>query len=83
MIRIVAALCHGTAIVPKTPVSTGELLVAGKTWTGFKNEEERVAEAHVGRRIQLVWMRTRHAGWRAPASSPAAPSRPSPSAMEA
>jgi putative intracellular protease/amidase len=54
--RIVAAVCHGTAILLKTRLSTGELLVAGKTWTGFKNDEERVADAHVGRKIQPFWI---------------------------
>jgi putative intracellular protease/amidase len=38
--RICAALCHGVALLRYTRLSNGELLVAGKTVTGFANVEE-------------------------------------------
>jgi putative intracellular protease/amidase len=50
--RIVAIVCHGTCILLKTRLSTGELLVAGKTWTGFADSEEDFADSFVGKRIQ-------------------------------
>ena len=31
---------------------SGELVVAGRTWTGFANSEEDVADAYVGQAIQ-------------------------------
>ncbi|MBD3764862.1 MAG: type 1 glutamine amidotransferase domain-containing protein [Rhodobacterales bacterium] len=54
--RIVAIVCHGTCILLKTRLSTGDLLVRGKTWTGFANSEEAYADAWVGRRIQPFWI---------------------------
>jgi putative intracellular protease/amidase len=54
--RIVAVVCHGTCILLKTRLSTGELLVKGKTWTGFKDDEERYADGFVGMRIQPFWI---------------------------
>jgi putative intracellular protease/amidase len=54
--RIVAIVCHGTCILLKTRLSTGELLVRGKTWTGFANSEEAYADAWVGQRIQPFWI---------------------------
>lgn len=41
--RIAAALCHGTAILRYVRLSSGELLVRGKTVTGFSNAEENFA----------------------------------------
>jgi putative intracellular protease/amidase len=54
--RIVAAVCHGTCVLLKTKLSTGELLVKGKTWTGFANSEEKYAEAAAGMKIQPFWI---------------------------
>ena len=54
--RIVAAVCHGTCILLKTRLANGELLVKGKTWTGFANSEEAYADAWVGRKIQPFWI---------------------------
>jgi putative intracellular protease/amidase len=54
--RVVAIVCHGTCILLKTRLSTGELLVKGKTWTGFANSEEAFADAWVGRKIQPFWI---------------------------
>lgn len=51
-----ALVCHATAILLDTTLSTGELLVKGKTWTGFANAEEEIADAAVGQRIQPFWI---------------------------
>jgi putative intracellular protease/amidase len=42
--KVTAALCHGTAILAHATLSTGELLVRGKTVTGFANVEEDFAD---------------------------------------
>lgn len=54
--KIVAVVCHGTCILLKTRTAGGELLVKGKTWTGFANSEEAFADAFVGQRIQPFWI---------------------------
>jgi putative intracellular protease/amidase len=54
--RIVAIVCHGTCILLKTKLSNGDLLVKGKTWTGFANSEEAYADAWVGKKIQPFWI---------------------------
>lgn len=54
--KIIAVVCHGTCILLKTRLSSGDLLVKGKTWTGFANAEEAYADSFVGRRIQPFWI---------------------------
>lgn len=54
--KITAAVCHGTCVLLKTKLSNGELLVKGKTWTGFANSEERYAEGAAGMKIQPFWI---------------------------
>lgn len=54
--KVVAIVCHGTCILLKTRLSNGELLVKGKTWTGFANAEEAYADAWVGQKIQPFWI---------------------------
>lgn len=54
--KIVAVVCHATCILLKTRLSNGELLVNGKTWTGFADSEEAFADAFVGRKIQPFWI---------------------------
>jgi putative intracellular protease/amidase len=54
--KIVAAVCHGTCVLLKTKLSNGDLLVRGKTWTGFANSEERYAEGAAGMKIQPFWI---------------------------
>ena len=54
--KIVAVVCHGTCILLKTRLSNGDLLVKGKTWTGFANAEEAYADAWVGQKIQPFWI---------------------------
>jgi putative intracellular protease/amidase len=54
--KVVGIICHGTCVLLKTRLSNGELLVKGKTWTGFANSEEAFADSFVGRRIQPFWI---------------------------
>lgn len=54
--KITAVVCHATCILLKTRLSNGELLVKGKTWTGFANSEEQFADNFVGKRIQPFWI---------------------------
>jgi putative intracellular protease/amidase len=54
--KITALVCHGTCLLLETKLSTGELLVKGKTWTGFANSEEQFADSFVGMRIQPFWI---------------------------
>lgn len=54
--KVVAVVCHGTCVLLKTRLSNGELLVKGKTWTGFANAEEAFADSFVGKRIQPFWI---------------------------
>lgn len=42
--KIACALCHGTAVLRYARLSNGELLVKGKTVTGFANVEEDFAD---------------------------------------
>jgi putative intracellular protease/amidase len=50
--KITAVICHATCILLRTRLSNGDLLVKGKTWTGFANSEEDYADAYVNQRIQ-------------------------------
>jgi len=54
--NVVAIVCHGTCVLLKTKLSNGELLVKGKTWTGFANSEEAFADSFVGKKIQPFWI---------------------------
>lgn len=47
-----AAVCHSTTLLLDAKKSNGELLVKGKTWTGFANSEEDFADKAVGTKIQ-------------------------------
>ncbi len=47
-----AAVCHSTTLLLEAKTSDGNLLVKGKTWTGFADAEEDYADAAVGQRIQ-------------------------------
>jgi putative intracellular protease/amidase len=50
--KIAAVICHATCVLLKTRLSDGNLLVEGKTWTGFANSEEDFADEFVGQQIQ-------------------------------
>jgi putative intracellular protease/amidase len=54
--KATAVICHATCVLLRTRLSSGSLLVEGKTWTGFANSEERFADEYVGRRIQPFWI---------------------------
>ncbi|HYW30290.1 MAG TPA: type 1 glutamine amidotransferase domain-containing protein [Gemmatimonas sp.] len=54
--KVVAIVCHGTCLLLETRTSNGELLVHGKTWTGFADSEEQFADSIVGTRIQPFWI---------------------------
>jgi putative intracellular protease/amidase len=47
-----AAVCHSTTLLLGAKKSDGELLVKGKTWTGFADAEEEFADKAVGMKIQ-------------------------------
>jgi putative intracellular protease/amidase len=47
-----AAVCHSTTLLLEARTSDGELLVRGRTWTGFANAEEDFADNAVGMKIQ-------------------------------
>jgi putative intracellular protease/amidase len=51
-----AAVCHSTTLLLEAKLSTGDLLVKGKTWTGFANSEEQFADSFVGMKIQPYWI---------------------------
>lgn len=47
-----AAVCHSTTLLLEAKKSNDELLVKGKTWTGFADAEEEFADRAVGMKIQ-------------------------------
>jgi putative intracellular protease/amidase len=47
-----SAVCHSTTLLLEAKKANGELLVKGKTWTGFANAEEEFADKAVGQKIQ-------------------------------
>ncbi len=50
--KLLTIVCHGTCVLLKTRLSNGDLLVKGRTWTGFADSEEDFADSFVGHRIQ-------------------------------
>jgi putative intracellular protease/amidase len=54
--KVTGVICHATALLLTARRSDGNLLVEGKTWTGFANAEEQFADDFVGRRIQPFWI---------------------------
>ncbi len=54
--KVTALVCHATCVLLETHLSSGDLLVEGKTWTGFANSEERYADDFVGQRLQPFWI---------------------------
>ncbi|MEI6226646.1 MAG: type 1 glutamine amidotransferase domain-containing protein [Deltaproteobacteria bacterium] len=54
--KVTALVCHATCVLLETRLANGELLVKGKTWTGFANSEEKFADGFVGKRIQPFWI---------------------------
>ncbi|TQM61752.1 type 1 glutamine amidotransferase domain-containing protein [Humibacillus xanthopallidus] len=54
--KVAAVVCHATCVLLDATLPDGELVVAGRTWTGFANSEERYADDYVGTRIQPFWI---------------------------
>lgn len=54
--KVVAIVCHAACVLLKSKTTDGKLLVDGKTWTGFANNEEQFADNFVGKRIQPFWI---------------------------
>jgi len=54
--KVTALVCHATCLLLDTKLTNGDLLVKGKTWTGFANSEEQFADNFVGKRIQPFWI---------------------------
>jgi putative intracellular protease/amidase len=50
--KITAVICHATSVLLRTTLSSGELLIKGKTWTGFANSEEDFSDNFVGQKLQ-------------------------------
>lgn len=47
-----ATICHGSVILLSATTSKGDLLVAGKKWTGFSDAEEDVIDKTAGKKVQ-------------------------------
>ncbi len=56
--KVTSLVCHATCVLLDARTQDGALLVRGKTWTGFADAEERVADAFVGQRLQPFWIET-------------------------
>lgn len=54
--KVTALVCHATCVLLGAKKPDGDLLVKGKTWTGFANAEEKFADDFVGQRIQPFWI---------------------------
>lgn len=51
-----AVVCHATCVLLSATDSSGQLIVAGKEWTGFTSDEEQYVEENVGRKFQPFWI---------------------------
>jgi putative intracellular protease/amidase len=54
--KVAAVVCHATCVLLDATTPDGELVVTGRTWTGFANSEEAYADEFVGQRIQPFWI---------------------------
>jgi putative intracellular protease/amidase len=54
--KVVGIVCHATCVLLRVRLTSGALLVSGKTWTGFADSEERIAEGFVGGKLQPFWI---------------------------
>ncbi|MEM7414130.1 MAG: type 1 glutamine amidotransferase domain-containing protein [Gemmatimonadota bacterium] len=54
--RVTALVCHATCLLLEARDAAGQLVVNGRTWTGFADAEERYADEFVGQRIQPFWI---------------------------
>ena len=53
-----AVVCHATVALLTARKVDGALVVDGRTWTGFSDQEEQYADQYVGQRIQPFWIET-------------------------
>ena len=51
-----AIVCHATCVLLEASDAAGDLIVDGKTWTGFANSEEQFADNFVGQKLQPFWI---------------------------
>jgi len=51
-----ATICHAATLLLEAKTSDGKLIVDGKSWTGFTNQEEKAAEQMVGQKVQPYWI---------------------------
>jgi len=51
-----ALVCHASNVLLTAEDSSGDLLVKGRSWTGFADDEERFVEQEVGQKIQPFWI---------------------------
>ena len=54
--NVLAVVCHATCLLLDAQLANGQLLVEGKTWTGFADAEEAFADNYVGQKIQPFWI---------------------------
>lgn len=54
--KVTALVCHATCLLLDVRLAGGDLLVKGKSWTGFADSEEQYADSFVGQRIQPFWI---------------------------
>jgi putative intracellular protease/amidase len=54
--KVAAVVCHATCVLLDATTPDGELVIKGRTWTGFANSEEMYADDFVGQRIQPFWI---------------------------
>ncbi len=54
--KITTLVCHATCLLLETRLSSGDLLVQGKSWTGFADAEEKLADQFVGQKMQPFWI---------------------------
>jgi putative intracellular protease/amidase len=54
--KVTTVVCHAACVLLDATLPDGTPVVRGRTWTGFANSEEQVADETVGRRIQPFWI---------------------------
>ncbi|HUH72605.1 MAG TPA: type 1 glutamine amidotransferase domain-containing protein [Mycobacterium sp.] len=50
--KVAAVVCHATCVLLDAVMPDGQLVVAGRSWTGFADSEEDYADGFVGKRMQ-------------------------------
>lgn len=53
---VLGVVCHATCVLLRVRDAEGRLLVDGRTWTGFADAEEAIAEQWAGQKIQPFWI---------------------------